>query len=44
MLLFTGELPNEEKKARVLSRYSGAQRLAERPPGTAGHLDAGLEL
>lgn len=33
MLLFIGELPNEEKRVRVLSGYSGAQRLVERPPG-----------
>lgn len=33
-----------KRKGEVLSGYSGAQRLAERPPGTAGHLDAGLEL
>ena len=40
----SGDLPNEEKRARVLSGYSGAQRLVDKPPGTAGHLDTGLEL
>lgn len=33
VLLFIGELPNEEQRVRVLSGYSGAQRLVERPPG-----------